>query len=1292
LALRWQTESPHLQSRVIEGTLAFADISGFTRLAELLAASGKAGAEELTSVLDATFAELLKDAYDFGGELVKWGGDAVLLFYTGADHASRAVASATAMQRTIRRVGRLRTSVGRSTLRLSVGIHSGGFHFFMAGNHHRELLITGPAATVTAEMEAIADAGEIMGSKQVTDHLDPRAVGAAKGPGRLVASTLPMSPYPSVGPAATAPASVVERSLNAALRDHLLAGPVESEHRQVAVGFIEFRGVDALLARKGADEVAAVLDDLVTRIQASCARHAVTFWETDIGRDGGKVMLVAGAPNATDDDAGRLIVVGREVLDGGGVLQLRVGINHGRVFAGNFGPPYRRTYSVKGDAVNLAARLMASADAGQLIASTAAVRRSRVTCEADELAPFLVKGKREPVRACRIGRIGTPQQAEGSHRLPLVGRAAELELLSAHLLSTRQGHGAFVELVGEPGIGKSRLIDEITARASGHLVLKAQCDEYSALVPYAQLRVIGRRCLGIDAAVDQAQAGAALTDCVRRQAPELMPWLPLLAVVIDATVLPTAEASALDERFRRARLSEAFVELLAAVLRQPTLIVVDDVQRMDDASCDVLRRIAADVEPLPWLVLVGRHPQSVGLSVADLPGVVRLELQALPHDAVAQLVRTATEAQPLAPHQSSAVVSRSGGNPLFLLELLSNTHTMHASKSPGASPSGDNSDELPATVEGVFAAQIDRLAPPDRQLLRVASVLGAQVSLPVLSAMLDPPLSRRQLTRLQEFLVPDTADTLRFRHGLLRDAAYEGLPFARRRELHARAGAVLEQRAGARASDIAGLLAVHFGIANRHDAAWHYARVAAQRAREMYANAEAAAFFERALDSGRANGVATAADLLAVAEALGDVRTRLGEFKRAEQTYRLARRWATPGLDRARLHYKVALVADRAGNYPQTLRMLGHAERALADTSGHGAARLRAEIRAEQGLVRHRQGRGGDAVRALLDAVWLATAAGEQDVIAMALVHLDAAELAIGQQGTGEHASRALEILRSVGELPWLEARALNQLGIRAYFAGRWAEAVAYYEDSRMACERAGDQWTAAIESANIAEVLSDQGHLAEAEPILDEALRTYRAAGTPTFVAGGTWVLGRLAARRGDVDRARMLISSARDLYASNGEQLEVALTESGLAECALFANEPALACQIAEKTLTALTSLPGGGLVLPLLQRVHGLALAALGADEAARQALRSSIEAARARQARYELALSLQAVADMWPSALSDDERAERDALFDQLGVVESARRLWHYGTDAEVLIKPMATSEVSAASATNLGGNQ
>lgn len=1253
LAVARQSCSGEDRLEAVDGTLAFVDVSGFTRLTEILAGKGKAGAEELSDLLNVVFAGLLAISDELGGELVKWGGDAVLLLYTGAAHAERATAAAARMQARMRHLGRLRTSCGPCTLRVSVGIHSGRFHVLMVGRRHRELLIAGPGATLTATMEGIAEAGEIVVSSTTAELLEGGAVAGAKDSGWLIDTDhrfdIPALPVPEPPPDLSPAPCVPEK-----LRTHLLAGPVVSEHRQAAVAFVEYLGTDDPLARRDAS-VVDDLDDLVSFVQDSCATHDVAFWETDISKDGGKIMLVAGAPSGTDDDAGRLLAVLHESMTTATGLPLRAGATYGRVFTGEFGPPNRRTYTVKGDNVNLAARLMARAGAGEIYANENLLRRSGVQFAAETLEPFLVKGKVEPVRARRLVpasgsahvRGASPAAPPPGSELPLVGRSDELGALLERLRDAAGGHGSWVEVLGPPGIGKSRLIDEVAALAPDHDVLRVRCDHYRSRLPYAVARDLGRQSLGVDPDAERELAGAVLVGAVASAAPELTAWLPLLADVIGADVPPTPEVAALDEAFRPARLRDAYAQLLCALLNRPTLIVVDNIQDMDDASAGLLGRIAAAATTAPWTVaLVGRAPAPF-LPVGDCEPRACVGLRALDQEDSRRLLRAATSAQPLSHRRAAAIVERSEGNPLFLLELANLPHDL-----------GD--DMLPDSVESLLAARIDQLPPPDRHLLRVASVLGRSVKVPVLRALVEGDLPPDRLAALDDLIMEDGVDSLRFRNKMLRDAAYEGLAFSERARLHGLAGAALEQLSDGSADD-AGLLAFHFGRAGIKERAWRYGRVAAQRAGEVYAHAEAASLFERALEAGSGLRGVGRRDRFAVAQAIGDSYSRAGEFLRADAAYRVARRWASEGAERTELNYKVASVAERCGSYVRALRALSVAERSAAMAAPPEVDRLMARMCALRGLVRHRQGHGAEAVVLLRRAVQHARCADAPDLLAEALVHLDESELTVGEPGDGEHAREALAVLQRVGGYLWLEGQAYNQLGIRAYFAGRWPEAVGYYRASADASKRSGDDWAAAVAAGNIAEVLSDQGHLAEARDLLEEMLPAYRAAGTPSFVAYGALLWGRLAARSGRFEEAWPALEEAEATYRAEREALGVAHSRALLAEAKLLAGDPAAARAVAEGCLEDLGSLAGGNLIAPLALRVGGVAALAERAEDVGRERLERSITVARSRSARYELALSLQALADLLPGLVPAAERDECRQLCEQLGLTERSRHL-------------------------------
>jgi class 3 adenylate cyclase len=290
---------PDRHVRSVDGTCVFVDVSGFTKLSERLARrGGREGAEQLADAIGNCFENLLGVAYGQGGGLLKFGGDALLLLFDGDAHLERACASAVAMGARLRELGPIETGSAPVTLRMSVGVHSAEYLLFAVGSSHRELLISGPAATEVVRMETEAGTGERVVSAATAAALPPHCIGPARGDGRLLRSPPPVAqtfeaPLPETIDASQAPVA-----LPTELRAHVLAGPQPPEHRIVTVAFLRFEGTDRLVAERGPGGAAAALHELVTLVQDAADSEQVCFLGSDIDADGGKLILTAGAPRA----------------------------------------------------------------------------------------------------------------------------------------------------------------------------------------------------------------------------------------------------------------------------------------------------------------------------------------------------------------------------------------------------------------------------------------------------------------------------------------------------------------------------------------------------------------------------------------------------------------------------------------------------------------------------------------------------------------------------------------------------------------------------------------------------------------------------------------------------------------------------------------------------------------------------------------------------------------------------------------------------------------------------------
>lgn len=1249
LLIEWQSEAPGTPFLEIEGTLVFVDISGFTRMSERLARKGKVGAEEVTDVLNSTFSRLLAIAWEDGGGLLKFGGDALLLFFSGAEHVSRACNAAVGMRRTLRESGRLKTSAGVVSLRMSVGVHSGGFQFFLVGDSHRELVITGPAASQTVAMESAAEAGEILLSPATAAALDKRLLGATKAGGYLLKKApaiSPGEPEPAAPPASPDLAAFVP----VGMRRHIAADIDEGEHRQVAIGFVHFGGTDALLSSTGPAEVLGRLHELISGVQRAASEYEICFLATDIDRDGGKVILTAGAPESSENDDERMLRALRAIADGDYGLELRIGVNRGHVFAGDVGATFRRTYTVMGDAVNLAARLMQRAEPGQILATEDVLARSPTEFEVETLEPFLVKGKARPIVAYSVGPIIGSRKTDAGRQLPFVGREREMETLLAALQSARSGRGGLLELVGEAGIGKSRLVQELRARCPGMMYLAAACEQYESSTPYFAFRDLLGILVGLRPDEDPQQASQQLRRRVRDTAPELAPWLPLLAIPLDLTVPSTRESDQLEPAFRKARLHQVVAELMEKLLSRPTVLVFEDVHWMDEASSELLRYLCEGVATKPWLICATERPQDTGFSPsADLPRET-IELEPLAAQASAALATAAAEQMPLPQHQIAALAGRAGGNPLFLQELVA------------ASGSHEGTEALPDNVEAVITSRIDKLAPRDRTLLRYAAVIGPSFRLGLLKRVLGTEApgieDANTWDRLAEFTESEAPGSFQFRHALFRDVAYEGLPYRRRRDLHQRVGEELELQV-ASPEEQAELLSLHFHRAQGYEKAWRYSVIAGQRAHAKFANVEAADFYRRALDAARHVDNIEPAELARTSEALGDVCELAGLYVDAAVVYRNARRLVrSDPVAEPRLLEKEGVIRERTGRYTQALRWYG---RGLRRIGGRGVAEAERAGRVQLGLayagVRFRQGRYSECARWCREVLRDAEAISDRAGLAHAYYLLAHACTFLGNPESRHYRALALPIYEELGDLVG-QANVLNNLGVEAYFEGKWDESLARYQRSKDAREQAGDVVGAATAINNIGEILSDQGRLAEAEELFREALRAWRAARYSVGIALATSNLGRAAARGGRPDEARCLLDEALRGFRDIGAESFVLEAEARIAENYIFTGDSAVALRMATSTLGGATERGGMTVLLAMLHRLCGYAQLQAGDCERAGEHLQKSLHLGRSVKAEYEVALTLAASARLARVAgrgSLDDCVAESAAILKRLGVV-------------------------------------
>jgi class 3 adenylate cyclase/tetratricopeptide (TPR) repeat protein len=1217
--------------RQIEGSLVHIDISGFTAMSERLARKGRVGAEEVSLVLNNTFTELLTIAGELGGDLLKFGGDALLLLFKDEGHAVRAVRASALMRTRLRSIGKVQTPAGRVDLKMTVGVHSGELDMFLVGTTHRELIMVGPGTTKTVEVEEGADAGEILLSPETAAQLPAGLLGEPKGPGVLLARTPAVGDYEPPIIFCTAEC----RGLVPAALRPAIESPTDGEHRRITVGFIKFTGIDAMLASESSDTIAERFNSLISLTQGAVEEFGVSFLSTDIDADGGKIIVAGGVPTSTGADEEGVLLALRRIAEQFSGIDLKIGVNRGPAFAGDIGASFRRTYTVIGDAVNLAARVMSKAEPGQVLATAGVLERSATQFAVEELPPFTVKGKSDPVQAWVVGPAVGRRSVTADAEPPLFGREADLARVRSRI--AEDPSLAMIDVCGPAGIGKSRFVRELRASSGECSWHFCDCAQYESATPYFPFRRLLREIAGISLETEDGAAAARMLELLAERAPELAPWWPMLATVMDLPAEETPETAQIDPQFKQARLHQTVTSFIDAFIEDAGAIAIEDAQWIDDSSLELVKHLAVQAHDRRWFVTVVHRPVE---EQATMAGIEQVDLMPLEAEPAMELLQHVLADIPLLEHQLRDLVDRSGGNPLFLLELAEARRT---------------GESLPDNVESLVQARIDRLDPAPRNVLRYSSVAGMRFDRKLLADAISDVVAEvaepSVWKSLDEFLVKTTTGEYRFRQTLFRDVAYSGLSFRTRRALHEKIGRAIEANEHD-PEDAAAILGLHFLLAGQHQDAWNYSLAAGRQAAAKHANVAAARLFGRALEAARNAGVGDD-EVAEVAEARGDVAELAGMLDEADQAFRQVTRLrrSEPAV-RARLFRKLGLLREREGKYPQALRWFTRGLQVLADEDDSDAVNLqRAELEIAYAGVRFRQAKYAAAVDWARRAIPEAEKTNDRQAAAHAYYLHALGRQRSGQKGTGANTEQALAIYEEIGDLVG-QSNVLNKLGVDAYHSGDWTAARDFYRRSKEARQKAGDSVRAAMITQNEALVMSDQGLLGEAEQLLIQAQREFRAADDQMAIGVATSNLGRIATRSGRHEEGLRLLEEAVGRLRAIGAEQFVVDAETRIAENLVVAGDLDKGEQLIEDISAKLPSSEDPRHCF--LHRIRAYASLRRGKVDDAIRSLEHGIRDSREGDNQYELALQLDALAKLTEAAEPGAVRREADEVIARLGI--------------------------------------
>lgn len=882
-------------SEHLEAAVLCADISGFTTLAEALARRGPEGAEVLTQLLNDYLGQLVELVAAHGGEVLNFAGDAVIAIWAcapGGDNGGcgcenlslrtwRAAFCALDIQA---QLNNYQTPEGVQLL-LRLGISAGevqALHVGGVGGRWKFLLAGEPLAQM-GQAQSLAEPGEVVLDYAALQHLgaqsgSPRTDGLNLGYQRLheieAPPPLPPPPLPPAPPAAEDAAVAAARPyVSQAVLSRLDAEQPDwlAELRRVSVLFVNIKGLNYNSAQSLEQVQAAV-----SSVQQTLA-HLEGAISQLVADSNGTVLIAAfGQPPRThQDDPQRAVQAALEIqarLRQQGLLS-SIGITTGRVFCGPIGNQRRREYTMVGSVINLSARLM-QIGSNQILCDSVTQQAARSRLAFEALPAVAAKGVPHPVPIFRplpqLEGASASAPSAPSEQAPPVGRLEERAILARALDALGEGASSVVLLEGEPGIGKSRLVEELLRLAAGseRNRLAGAASAIEQATPYHAWRSILIQVLGLggiaEVSARREQALKYLQAHPDLAAPEVLRLAPLLNEVLPLDFSESDLTSQMAGRVRADNTRGLLRRILQAhASKQATVLVLEDAHWLDSASWALARLVQEQVQPLLLVIATRPLPEPIPDEykyLARAPACRRMVLEALPAGDSLGLVCRRLGVTELAGSVADLIQQKAQGNPFFTEELA---YSLRESGliliqdgacrlAPGVNLS---SVMFPDSVQGVVTERIDRLNQHQQITLKAASVIGRVFRYSILRDI-DPghaePRLAEDLEGLQQLDItpldtPEPNLAYIFKHAITQEVSYNLMLFAQRRELH-QAVALWHERA--HSADLApyfSLLAYHWKHAENAAKALEYAEKAGEQALRSAAYQEAVGYFEQVL-------------------------------------------------------------------------------------------------------------------------------------------------------------------------------------------------------------------------------------------------------------------------------------------------------------------------------------------------------------------------------------------------------------------------------------------------------------
>ncbi len=861
-------------SEIFNAVLLFADISGFTAMSEKLTRLGKEGAEEVNKIINHFFGPLIKIIYKWNGDIYRFGGDAFLAFFPEKDTqypaSKRAITAAQEILKFVKAHSKTETKLGAFRINVHIGLTKGNVYFQDLQNN---FFLGGNSVNYLMAMIDSAGPGEIVVSQEIKIELNDvvfeqknevwkyvrmrKKMFESKSEEMKLSEGMFKNRVPELSP--YIPDWLAKRIALKPYFDHK-----DGEHRKIAVVFLHFAGIPYDKNPRGAEKI---LNEFYEIVRTTIEKYDGWINALDVYKDSERVLAVFGFPFAYEDDEKRAVLFTYEILNHPKLknLNLRAGVNSGSVFAAPVGNELRREYATLGDAVNLAARLGAKAENRTIVVSEPIFNKTFALFDYEFLGEKEFKGKKKKIQTYKLIKKKEIEKKALtkwiSESEKIVGREKEISEIKKAIDLCAKGKGQILSISGEPGIGKSRLVQELVklSEKAGYQMLKGNCISYGSAFSYHPWIDILNDFFNILPEDPIKIRSAKIKDKTAAVNKKLLEWLPVIGEVLGVLFPETSLTRYLDAKLRKQRVFDIIFDFVKYVAQEkPVCLIIEDLHWADTASMELVNYIGRNIEDLPILFTLVYRPLKKQEEFLEKTWTRKIILKELSGEASLELVGNLLSIKEIPDALKKIIINKSQGNPFYIEELVKSLIEQGyiVEKKGMWQFRGDLKRlQLPDTVEAVILSRIDRLELQDRDVLQVASILGREFDEFLIKGIYSEQKilkkSLANLERLDLIKQEKGAEQHRyfFKHILTQEVAYGTISFARKQELHRQTGIFIETELKERKDEFIGLLSYHFYLGGDYDKSLLYSVEAGEKAKKVYANEEAIEFFTRAIDS-----------------------------------------------------------------------------------------------------------------------------------------------------------------------------------------------------------------------------------------------------------------------------------------------------------------------------------------------------------------------------------------------------------------------------------------------------------